>query len=492
MKENPDNRQNSNYVRIVTIYMAFCLVVLMVVSITLSRLISRNNANQLNNTLSIMAEKLNTSFDMMINYITEASILMSSRDDFSFEEGYKELVRTADDMPYYSAGMISDDGTIYGSKGEIADMENHGFKEEANAAEGIYITEPYRSSVTGSNMITIFAPLYNKDKHIGSIFVTYSLITVQELAYTDMLSDKTYVFLVNPFSGNFVSCSDEGDVPSGTWNNLRLIKNEIKCIGGYDYDKWLQNMKQRSNENIVNFKRNGISYTEAYVSIDGMENWSLVIRIPIAELSNTMQQYTVGVGICAALIIFATMLLAGFLYNQEKSKAESLITLSTADPLTKAVNRRGFDNIMAKIFSNTNMISRCTYIYLDIDYFKEVNDKYGHAAGDQVLCSVANILKEAFYESGIVARIGGDEFNIFVHETLSEQDLDNIMANIRVKFRDIKLEDGTELPVTFSAGLAVYPEDATELDKLVRNADKALYHVKEHGRNNHFWYNDLK
>ena len=70
-------------------------------------------------------------------------------------------------------------------------------------------------------------------------------------------------------------------------------------------------------------------------------------------------------------------------------------------------------------------------------------------------------------------------------------DIDNIMATIRVKLKEIRLEDGTPLPVTYSAGLAEYPSDAADLKDLAELADKALYHGKENGRNNHSWYSDL-
>lgn len=487
------NKKNSsgNYVHLIIGYMIFCLTVLMIMSVILSKIISRNNSNQINNTLSLVAEKTNTSIDMMTDYITEASDIISAKENFSFEESYSELQNTLRNMPYYSTGLISDSGDIYGSPGEVMDIEKHGFAEAAASSDKIFITEPYRSSVTASNMISIFAPIYQNDKHIGSMFVTYYLETIQDLAYTDSLSDTAYVFLINPYSGNFVSCSYDGENNPGTWGNVRLIKNDIKCMGDYNLDTWLYNMEQKSEDNIINFRRNNIAFAQAYISIKAMDNWNLAIRIPISELSDTMQQYTFGVGICAALIVLATIFLAGLIYIREHNRAKLLRIMSDIDPLTKAINRRGFNEALAKIFSAKTKPVRSTFIFVDIDYFKSVNDGYGHAAGDKVLCCVAEILRSAFDGMGIVARTGGDEFNVFVYRPLSVADIDNIMANIRIEFENIVLDDGTPLPCSFSAGLAVYPEDAQSKEKLIECADKALYHVKENGRKNHFWYNDL-
>lgn len=485
-------KKNIGYTRLIAGYAVFCLVVLLVAAILLSSYITKNNTAQINNILSLMSEKVNTSFEMMINYTKEAADLLSAQKELSFEETYEELQQTLSNMPYVSIGLLRIDGTVYGSPGEQMDIEKQGFVEVANDSDDIYISEPYRSSVTGSNMITMFAPVYYNNKHVGSIFVTYYLETIQNLAYTRILSEETAVFLMNPYSGNFVNCSEDGSNPPGTWSNIRLLKNDIRVLGGYDYNTWIEDMQNNDADNIINFEQNETSYTQAYIHINGMDNWNLVIRIPITELSDTMQQYIISVAACAFLLIAATMILAVILYRKEHKKSKKLQMLSNADPLTKVMNRRGFNDTMKKIFSDKSNLGTSTFMFVDIDFFKEVNDRNGHEAGDHVLCSVASILENAFKDTGIVARVGGDEFNVFVYKPLSVEDIDTLLATVRAEFGEIVLSDGTPLPITFSAGLSVYPQDASELNDLINCADQALYHVKENGRKNHFWYQDLK
>lgn len=486
-----ESKLNTKYTRLIVGYVIYCLVVLLVLAAFLSNYIQKNNTAQINNILSLMSEKVNTSFEMMTDYIKEAADLVSAQKEISFEEDYKELQQTLKNMPYYSIGLISMDGTVYGSPGEQMDLEKQGFIEAANHSDDIYISEPYRSSETAGNMITIFAPIYQNNTRVGSIFVTYYLETIQNLAYTDFLSNETAVFLMNPYSGNFVNCSADGENPPGTWSNVRLIKNDINCLKGYDYDIWLDDMKNNAANNIINFQQNKVSYSQAYIHINGMDNWNLVIRIPITELSNTMQQYITILAIGAALLILATMYLGATLYRREHDKTESLTKLSNVDPLTKVMNRRGFNSTMKKLFSNKAEFGQSTFMFVDVDLFKNVNDQYGHEAGDYILCAVATFLKEAFQDTGIVARVGGDEFNVFVYEPLTVDEINTIMTGLQVKFSEILLPDDTPLPVSFSAGLAVFPKDATDLKELINCADKALYHVKENGRKNHFWYHDL-
>lgn len=478
--------------RLIAVYITFCIVVLVMLALSLNGLLQNNTSVQINNILSLMSEKINTSFAMMVNYVSEAAEIISSEESCDPETSYKQLQKTSDAMPYTSIGIITVDGTVYGTEGEKLDMEKQGYVRTAFDSDGVYISEPYRSSVTGSNMITMFAPIYSNGERIGSIFATYYLETVQKLAYTDLLSDSTAVFLMNPYSGNFVNCSAADNNPPGTWSNIRLIKNDIKAINGYDYDAWIRDMRLGSPQNLVNFVLMGKSYTQAYIDIDGMHDWYLVIRIPIAELSDTMHKYTAGVIVGAALLILATILLAAHLYNNEHRQNETLQDLSNHDPLTKVLNRRAFESSLNKMFAKGKKPERSIFMFFDIDYFKGVNDKYGHDAGDQVLCATASALTDAFWNTGIVARIGGDEFNVFIYKPLTVADLDDVLANMRVAMKNIKLDDGTALPVSFSAGLAIYPQDADDLKTLRENADKALYRVKEAGRNNHIWYHDIK
>lgn len=489
---NKHKTANKNLPLIVA-YLAFCISVLTISSIYMRNLITKSTSNQINNILSLISEKVNTSFYMMTNYLTEAADLVSASENLSYDDMYEGLKKTINDMPYKSVGIIENDGTYHGIPAECEDIKKHGFIDAAQSTDKIYITEPYRSAVTGTNMITMFAPIYSGSRRSGCVFVTYYLETVQNLAYTGILSNETAVFLMNPYSGNFVNCSVDGVNPPGTWGNTRLIKDEITVIGSYNYDSWIEEMCANGKHNIINFSRDGKSYTQAYMKIDGMENWNLVIRIPLAELSDSLHKYTVAMLLFAALLICATLVLAIIVNFKERKQNVTLQELSDHDPLTKVLNRRAFNVRMSDLFADHSQLGRCTFMFFDIDFFKGVNDNHGHDAGDQVLCLTAQALKTTFEGTGYVARIGGDEFNVLIYEPLNVSDIDNMLANLRANLKELTLDNGKKkLPITFSAGLAVYPQDATDLNELTSCADKALYNVKENGRNNHCWYSDIK
>jgi diguanylate cyclase (GGDEF)-like protein len=127
-------------------------------------------------------------------------------------------------------------------------------------------------------------------------------------------------------------------------------------------------------------------------------------------------------------------------------------------------------------------------LYLDLDRFKEINDTLGHEAGDQLLRTVADRLKNAIRDSDAVARIGGDEFNIFLGGLEQREDIDGIARKILGSQREKCVVAGRELLITISIGISVYPDDSEDIDALFRYADSALYHAKDAGRNTFAYY----
>lgn len=118
---------------------------------------------------------------------------------------------------------------------------------------------------------------------------------------------------------------------------------------------------------------------------------------------------------------------------------------------------------------------------LDIDHFKQVNDKHGHALGDQVLCQFAKLLEEKVRVTDFTARYGGEEFAALLPDTPAEPNAFGVAEKIRKAVENTEFPGG--LAITVSIGLSqVIPED-TELNTLFERADQALYRAKQTGRN---------
>jgi diguanylate cyclase (GGDEF)-like protein len=126
---------------------------------------------------------------------------------------------------------------------------------------------------------------------------------------------------------------------------------------------------------------------------------------------------------------------------------------------------------------------RLAILMLDLDDFKNVNDSFGHDAGDRVLQEVAQRLGKAVRKVDTVSRFGGDEFIILLTEIADENVIDTIAGRIVENMLPGYVLDGNELKVTFSIGISVYPADSDNLRTLMRDADLAMYQAKRLGHN---------
>ena len=157
------------------------------------------------------------------------------------------------------------------------------------------------------------------------------------------------------------------------------------------------------------------------------------------------------------------------------------LELATRDPLTGIHNRRFFYEALETEVSRTERYgSPVSLVIFDIDDFKSINDRFGHAAGDEVLRRITEIAAELIRPSDGFARLGGEEFGLILPET---QQLDALLVadRVRTAVARHKLTNGRR--VTLSAGLASCPQDATTTDQLDRRADAALYWAKRNGKN---------
>lgn len=164
---------------------------------------------------------------------------------------------------------------------------------------------------------------------------------------------------------------------------------------------------------------------------------------------------------------------------------EQLKIMATHDPLTGLKNRQ---SLIQKIEYEAARCNRnnqpFSVMILDLDFFKKINDNYGHIAGDKVLVAFAKLLEQQVRNIDFVVRYGGEEFVILLPET-SVKDAENLAKRIisQTAQEVIKYQEGTMISITCSIGLACFPEHTKDWKALLNMADKALYVAKQNGRN---------
>lgn len=176
----------------------------------------------------------------------------------------------------------------------------------------------------------------------------------------------------------------------------------------------------------------------------------------------------------------------GFYVKIANEHIEELKNLANVDGLTGVYNHRYFHEILKeKIVSCEKDSTPISMIFMDIDYFKNYNDLYGHQSGDEVLKTIGNLLKNAIRKDDIAARYGGEEFALILPDT-SEKEAIRVAENIRKIIEETYFEGEENQPngkITVSIGISVYPDKAKNDVELIKSADDALYRAKFFNKN---------
>jgi len=191
-------------------------------------------------------------------------------------------------------------------------------------------------------------------------------------------------------------------------------------------------------------------------------------KIPLPYSIVEIRQALMAYGMMITFLLFYSYVVFNYIKEIEMH--------TVIDPLTELYNRRFVYMFLEKELENLKRgnLEKLCVVYIDLDGFKQVNDKFGHITGDEVLKEVARLIKENFRKSDVVARIGGDEF-LVIAVNCDEGAILEKLSSLR-KLLERKFEN---YGISMSFGLATAPDDSTDIAELIKIADKRMYNCKK-------------
>ena len=344
--------------------------------------------------------------------------------------------------------------------------------------KGIYWTPIYTLFTDQDLGITVGRPIVLSEESMGVISFDLKLQGVKDYISSLKISDHGEAVIVNYRDDILAFYTDNND---STENVIRPKK-----INNVDDDVILEAYKYADQpiDQVYKFQVKGKNYYTQFTDLRSIYNdfWRIGIVVPETDF---LQGYLVSrlITMFVIVIILILVFLLNYYRYSEKKVKGFLVKYSEQDPLTELRNRRSTIKLYEKIVNHQNKKYDYVSILLcDIDFFKKINDNYGHNCGDYVLVDLAKLMKDTFREEDIICRWGGEKFLIILRESnlekarLAAEKLRQIVENRMVTFEFL------EIKYTMSFGVAM-TNKVMPLEQLVDEADKRLYVAKQTGRN---------
>ena len=176
-------------------------------------------------------------------------------------------------------------------------------------------------------------------------------------------------------------------------------------------------------------------------------------------------------------------------FSRLESEKKELYLMARTDSLSGLSNRNSLNEYLERlILTSKRNKKEFAFLYLDIDYFKSINDSLGHNIGDELLQNISKLLKRILRPSDFIARIGGDEFVILIQDYDSYLELSKVINRVQKQLSKNWVIKTNPINISCSIGIAFYPKDGQDSVSLMKNADIAMYQAKKLGRNQYHFY----
>lgn len=244
---------------------------------------------------------------------------------------------------------------------------------------------------------------------------------------------------------------------------------------------------------------NGIRMAKEIKTLD--KDASIIVLTATTDSDFIMDAFDIGINhyvmkpinLDKLVAVIQKCLKSKHLERQLRQRDQEIRHMAYHDPLTALPNRLLFSELLHLALAQSQRHEHerpLAVLFLDLDRFKAINDTLGHTAGDQLLQAVAHRLKECCRrDRDTVARRGGDEFIILLPDLDSTHEAVRVAQNIIDSFAHAFMISGHEVFISTCIGISIFPCDGADSDTLISNADMAMYHAKENGRNRYHLYN---
>ena len=407
------------------------------------------------------------------------------------DENMELLVSMAENTDFERTALIETDGTAHYDNGAEKNV-SHAVLYFQEAIQGNEtLSDPLESSIDKETRVILGVPVYQNGNVIAVLGGSYNVTALSRMLFNDVFDNSGYSLIVNQL-GEIIAYDGDPAYHKITYGDNFFQFYERKNLLS---NATLQNVRQdfqNGTDGTVKVRTASGSATAQYLSYTrlGMNDWMICYVIPVANAQGSYDFIKTDESILLGVFLILVLLLVFYIIRTNRKQNEILLRTAQLDGLTGAYNKRATEEYINRILTQMPN-EKGTFVILDIDKFKEVNDQYGHAVGDTVLHELSKTFFRHFRKDDIIGRIGGDEFVIYMRNTESKEIASARINKLIENVRNLPFEEMNGKYVTISVGIAFAPEAGSCYMDLYKNADTALYEAKHNGRDRYHVYTQV-
>ncbi len=387
----------------------------------------------------------------------------------------------------YMTVVVNREGDGISNKGTLVNLGGYPYFYHAKNGDHWFYTAD--DEITGKGAL-----VYTASTEEGShVLAYYDLNDIFKLIKLESYTDEAFYMLLNKDYDILISQGESENYLSDDNLKKTIDSDKANVTAGKGMNNDFKNTQKGSRVISIEGEVRNLCYAPVdmgdFFFLIGVENSYVVAegRTYYSEATGMIMAMMIAIGVFFVLVIIINFIIKAV---DKKQKGELQLKVDT-DILTGLTNKAATERLIQEyIHANPNGIG--VLFIIDVDNFKKINDTMGHAFGDEVLKELGHQIRGMFRATDVVGRFGGDEFVIFMQDVKDPNVIKRDADRLKDFFNNFKAGEYVKYSVTASIGASVYTEDGKDYETLFRMADKALYVVKRHGKNNLFFYSDVK
>lgn len=468
-----------NIFRGLSVFLIFLMISVGIFFWAVQKDVEKNAEDVVRNNVARQSYHFESIMETQFEYLEVIADYMGEQEDVLCDENMKLMDSLFEKSGLERVAIIDPEGNSYYDNGQVKSVASRPYFQESMEGKRA-LSDPLESLVDGDSRVILSVPIYRGEEIVGVLGGSYNVSALSHILFEDIYDGAGYCLIVTA-DGTFISYDGEEEN-----SNIGEGDNFFEYYGMVEFEgrSSLQRVERNFSRHVGGYAKIHKGKDYRYLAYEPLElnGWMLCYVVPVQKVKEAYRFINIYEIVLVAVLVAGIVLLLLFIWHSNNVKQNDLIQYAQNDPLTAVLNKKRTEESIDNWLKDERCDKIQAFFMVDVDNFKTINDAYGHAAGDEALQKVSQLLSETFWRSDIVGRIGGDEFVVLMKNINDKEAALSLAKSVCIGMHKLQVKGIDEGVLSCSIGMAYGPEHGSTYQELYECADQALYETKRKGR----------